>query len=356
VVGGLAGLRDDGSALRWKESVSPKQVCDRAWVGHTRTLLVGGAFTRVGSENRRDLVELEIPHGSTAGPVTVTPLDWLGRQGTFRRVSPWPGIEGVTDIDYDSRTETTAVAGNFATGEYVVKGQNCAEPAMRIMRLGRDLRPDRGFELQLGNDREPSVVSSVASFAESGASAAKRGYLLGFNYTAFREGQVHAVGDLLLVDTKGKSHASARFAGVDQIDEVHRESGQTTALRALVQDTSGGSRVSKLLTGKLAAGGYAFDLEWLSNAGITRPTAVEGAPDGSYYVAGEDDDGLQTIVHASAGGDSINLIASGGSGEITRLVLSGDGRYLYAAGSFRGLIDYGSGIARDLFTAIPLQG
>jgi hypothetical protein len=339
-------------------SVQPKQVFDLAWIGRTRTLLVGGRFNTVGSDNRRDLAELEIPHGSAFGPATPTPMNWLGRVSQFRRVSPWPGLEGVADIDYDARDETTTVAGNFATEGYAEKGKTCAVPARRIFRLTPDMRPDPKFRLQLGDTQAQSVASSVASFVNWG----KKGYVIGGNFGAIEAPDYGGpVGDLLVVNKNGSPQSWSEVTGVDQIDEVHEEGGQSTSLRALVDLGAGEASVRALLGGKVDPGQLGVDFFALPHFGIARPTAVEGTPDGSYYVAGSDSLGGPRVVRMAADGTYLGTIAMGVHGEITRLVLSSDGSYLYAGGTFKGLkaidsegdIDWES--ARDLFTAIPVQ-
>jgi hypothetical protein len=349
-VGGIVGLEPNADSVQWKARVQPKRLSVLRWIAHTRTLLVGGAFNQIETEFRRDLAELEIPHGSSVGPVTVTPMDWLGRQVHFRRLAPWPDPEGVSDIDYDVRTWQTTVVGNFATGPYVDRNVICAHPAMRIMRLTPDMRPDSELQLQLGDEWSASTVSSVASFSRFG----RAGYVLGGNFGLFRVGPYFGpVGNLLVVDWAGSPLKSYPFDFVDQIDEVHTGDGQTTAMRALARHTSGGQLATTLLNGRLAQLGVDFSaLPWF---GIMRPTAIEGAPNGSYFLAGPDDAGRPTIVRLTSGGSYLETVAMGTRGEITRLVLSPDGRYLYVAGTFERLGRLDSPISRDLFTAIPLR-
>jgi hypothetical protein len=384
----VLGLSRDGVSVRWMEEMdAPPQTL--AWSSETETLWAGGTFTKVsanfgraGSMSRRNLVEFSIPYGDRIGQSVATPMNWLGRKWpALGHRESLPGEEGVFSLFYDNRDATMMVGGNFATTSFGPAGR-CAAATRRIMRLTPDVRPDPNFTLKVGTQDKRSGVAAIAPFTRAGRPAPAAGYVIGGDFEAFDS--FHARGAaqaLLVVDDSGAPLAqapdrTAEVGVINQLDEVHGRDGSTLAVRAIrdfedesvpppnnivhaLLDARPFTQAKTNVPGQSSNTDKVAGLDFFEGPLSTKPwkdvTAVEGGPNGVVYIARNNTQGRPTIARYDLYGQRWETIATGDRGEVSTLLLSRDGRYLYAAGDFIGLSEPTAPTDSDLFAVIELE-
>jgi hypothetical protein len=370
-VGDVVALSDDGKVLKWNARVRPQgTVAALEWVNATRTLLVGGAFQTVGDgKERGGLAELAIPFGEMTGEPAVTAMKWLDRGTDARETNfsrrPIPGRQAVLDIDYDDVTQDTTVVGNFATNPLYDGSRKCANGTRRVAQFTDAMQPSPDFDLKLGDEETVSEVWAIASFMYLLPQHALRGYVIGGTFQGVEVGgSTFPYARLLVAGANGTPFAAnltdGRIGAIHQLSEVRDAQGRTVTVAGIADDPDDDSvpkrRVVILMHAASAGGSPQISVREVPLFEFRRLTAIAGAPDGSFYIAGTPllSSGPQIVRVSTDATASVDVLAEGSSGEITRLLLSRDGRYLYAGGTFKGLrIDRTT--TRDLFAPIKLR-